>query len=234
MDLYINVKTLETTDVFYHKEKNKEVLSELFLSNNVPEEIHFINNVPELGFCQELIMEHRQEKLTIPIKMLIHDLQTELSSINIFFDLGKNDVEKKIDVFTKVWQEIFYKTLNRMSYILPESEDGIKYAALFGEYGIDTQKCVFGECRSTPSFPIQLPKKVMLKYYPNPTAYNDYLKGFQQYFDLKRLDKDDMIKYVIPLYYMDMVYWSESILQNKSKIDYYSQVWIQTLFGALD
>jgi len=233
MDLYVRIKdSLEIVDLDFHKERNKKTFTECMLSDESPEELHFINDVPELDFCQELTLEPHKEKLTLPIKILLNDLGASDSSVNRFFGFSQEDIDGKYELFVKVWHDIFYKTLNKKSYMLPDEEEPVKYAAFFGEYGVDERTIIYGECHS-PYFPMMLPESIVKKYYPNPTAYSKYLEGCQQYFDLTLLDKDDMAKYVLPLYYMDYV-WKKAIADNPTRLDVYTKNWIQTLYGAMD
>lgn len=224
MKLFANVRDYGNADMAYHHEKNKEIVKEVICSGTMPEEIHIINDIPEMNFCEELINPSRPENVWLPVQLILEDLMDDNSALNWFYE-SRGDAEKKADLFLKIWEQLM------TDRFASGKGDTTGYDVWYADPVADKPGAMGGENKG-PTFVAEIPDELVKKYYPNPECYISELKGlgYQQFFDLHKLDRDEFAKYVASAYYNDLSMWDREKTRGNAVV---RKNWIGNLFAAL-
>ena len=232
MELYVKLYDRDNYDVLAYQEENREIVSNVISSKQVPDEVKIMNKDPEQDFLKEVFIVGKENLTRIPAKQILVDLLDDQSSLCRYFDCA-NDDGKKTAVFLNIWQKCFSFVIDRSKSSF--MKDKTKYEVLFGNPLVDEIGVLSGEFRG-PYFVTRIPKELIKKHYPNPVCYISELKdaGYQQFFDLKKLDKDEFIEYAAAPYYVELSEdYNNKLRGDVIKMRELSKIWIDTLFAAL-
>jgi len=233
MQLLIHLTSLQDRDFSYYDKENLETVKREIESGTVPEEVDILNEIPEMGFSQEFTITGHETLLSFPVIKLMEDLIAENSSVNRFFKL--ESAEDKAACFLDVWKRCLAVVLDKFQMQVISSDDR-KYIVYYGDMSVDEIGVLGHEYGRTPHFIIRIPKELVKKYYPASTNYIPELEGeYQQFFDIKKLSEEDMNKYIMPYYYVDLGEEYRRRVRNDSAMrGLLTGFCIESFFAALD
>lgn len=235
MDLYINIEAAEDgrhylVDHKRYHDANRAALKKAFLDGTMPEEIHLVNWIPEKNFREELVLQNRPEIIQGSLKCLMKDCSREDSSLCRYLaDMpAEDEAGKKADIFLRVMEKMLDSWL--AVYTGSKEEKSVAYDVFYGDPTVDALEVLSG-CHA-PYFVINLPEHIIDQHYAESEKDPDY--GHPRFFDLERLNQDEMADYVIPQYYKDLGWWDrKSVREDPKKMEYLTDQWMETLFAAL-
>lgn len=230
MDLYVQFYENQGKYFFDMKEyedRNLEILREEIRFGKEPEKIRIINDIPKLKFNEELVLSSPELKEEA-IKLMFHDcLNSDSSIVRYLCDSTDIDEELKARVFLQLFESFLRYELKW--YLNPKSEKGKSYAVFYLDRVEPLD--VFEGCHA-PCFKVTIPKEVIKKHYPD-CERETY--GAPQFFDIEKLEKDEMLQFIIPAYYHDLGWFDRKhIRDNKEKMEWLTRHWISSLFASLD
>lgn len=208
----------------FHHEKNKENLKKVFLTKTIPDELHIINNVPDLDFTAEFYDKKEPTKLTSFSRIVLSDLCNSNSSINEFLGLSDDCVDEKCDTFLAIF-EAFISSFFKYPY---ETKNVTSLCIFYGDIYTDLED-LYELNDNSYHFKISMPNKEFEKFYkkPNPLGPCHY--------DITKLDKKTWVKYIAFGYYKDLFHWDrEKVRTNPELMNILSLNWVNTLSMWLD